>query len=122
MDSSENQKNKVSNGDIEFALFLAESESEKESESSNFVVPSTVFKVYIETTTKDDGFDPGDESFEISYNVYVVIDGMYFMVGQFDTRQKAARFAANTSIKLEKNLKTKLISSLSAQMNGDLDE
>ena len=55
---------KVTNGDIEFALFLAESEDDKDKYGA-FIVPLYIYKVYVETTTKD---DTDDEFNEVAYN------------------------------------------------------
>jgi hypothetical protein len=120
----EAKDNKVTSGDIEFALFLADSEDHKEASGNhNFVIPPSIYKVYIETSTRDDGFDPADEVNEVAYNVYVSVDGMYFMIGQFGTRKQAVRLAEVTSLQLEKDLKQKLIYSLNATtFRGDEDE
>ena len=118
------KENKVTNGDIEFALFLADSEDNKEAAGMhNFVIPPSIYKVYIETSTRDDGFDPADEMNEVAYNVYVAVDGMYFMFGQFRTRKQAVMFAEVTSLQVEKNLKNKLISNLNTTtFRGEEDE
>jgi hypothetical protein len=89
----------------------------------NFIVPPSIYKVYIETSTRDDGFDPADEMNEVAYNVYVAVDGMYFMFGQFRTRKQAVMFAEVTSLQVEKNLKNKLISNLNTTtFRGEEDE
>jgi len=118
------KENKVTNGDIEFALFLADSEDNKEASGMhNFIIPPSIYKVYIETSTRDDGFDPADEMNEVAYNVYVAVDGMYFMFGQFSTRKQAVMFAEVTSLQVEKNLKNKLISNLNTTtFRGEEDE
>lgn len=123
MEKDRNDKDKVTKGDVEFALFLAEAEDEKTNGKNNFVIPSHIFRVYIENSTKDyEEVDLEDENVELVYNVYITVDGMYFMAGQFNTRSDAERFAENTSIKFEKKLKYMLTLSLNASMQGDTDE
>lgn len=109
---------KVTNGDIEFALFLAESEDDKDKYGA-FIVPLYIYKVYVETTTKD---DTDDEFNEVAYNVYISIDGMYYLKGKFDDKKSATLFANNTCISLEKMLKNKLTEVIRFGIHGDIDE
>lgn len=104
-------KNIVTDGDIDFLNYLAESESDKE-KTKSFITPSHVLRVYMESSMKEcmDNSDVITEEIKnaMLYNVYVTIDGVYSIVGSFDCKKDAKIFANYTSIKLEKTLKRKL--------------
>lgn len=131
MEKRDNDSKKVRKSDIEFVSYMANLEDEKEHETDNFVFPSCIFKMYIETTTKadyeeemydhEDADDLNEDSLaEIEYIVYGVIEGMYFHLRRFDSREMAERFASTYSIKLEKTLKKKLLDSFMHGLNGGL--
>jgi len=116
----ERESEKVTNGDIEFAIFLAESEDAKEQKKS-FLTPGNIFRIYLETSYEDD-----NEDFEggVIYNVYACIDGMYFMLATLEDKADAVRFAENSCIQLEKSLKKHMIDSVSSITfkKEDIDE
>lgn len=107
----EYEKQKVTNGDIEFAIFLAESEDMKEKENS-FLSPGNIFRVYLETSYEDEEDEDGDAS--VVYNVYACVDGMYFMLATLESKAEAIRFAENSCIQIEKTLKQHLMASVSS--------
>ncbi len=103
------EREKVTNGDIEFAMFLADSEDVKE-QKKEFLLPGNIFKIYVETSYDDD--EEGEE-LEIIYNVYTCVDGMYFPIGVFKSKKEALKFARNSCIQLEKTLKQRMIDCVS---------
>jgi len=105
----EREKQKVTNGDIEFAIFLAESEDMKEKEKS-FLSPGNIFRIYLETSYEDENEDC---EASVVYNVYACVDGLYFMLATFESRSDAVRFAENSCIQIEKSLKQHLMTSVS---------
>lgn len=106
----ERESEKVTNGDIEFAIFLAESEDAKEQKKS-FLTPGNIFRIYLETSYEDDSEDCEGG---VIYNVYACIDGLYFMLATLQNRADAVRFAENSCIQLEKSLKQHLMNSVSS--------
>lgn len=103
------EREKVTNGDIEFAMFLAESEDLKE-QKKEFLLPGNIFKIYVETSYDDESEE--DEP-EVIYNVYTCVDGMYFPIGLFKSKKEAVKFARNSCIQLEKTLKQRMIDCVS---------
>lgn len=124
MDNEKNEKNKdiepVTNGDYEFLVFLADAEDIKDKED-NFIKPNGIFKMLIEHSVSDGDFEHGEES-EVVYNVYVVVDGMYYIVGTLDSYKSAKRFCENFCLKTEKRMKKNLADSLCKFLKFDFNE
>lgn len=128
MEKRDNDSKKVTKGDVEFVSYMSSLEDEKETESSNFIIPPHIFKIYIETTTKEDYYEEAmdlegedeleDQAKEVQYNVYGVVESMYFLIGTFEDRQIAERFAEVNSIRIEKQLKKNLVNSFMYGLNG----
>lgn len=107
----------VTNGDIEFLLFLAESDDDKDAKD-RFIVPANIFRVYIEHTTIDDPDAPmTDAGKEVVYNIYVVTDGMYYLAASKSSYKEAKKYGEIISIRMEKQLKRILSKSLISSMN-----
>lgn len=123
MNTEENEDNMlprpepVTKGDIEFLLFLAESDNDRDVKDK-FITPAGIFKLYIEHSCVGDSEEKSDHPDEVVYNVYVVTDGMYYLVGKRSTLKDAKRYASNVSIKLEKQLKRVLSNSLAMSMDN----
>ncbi len=107
----------VTKGDIEFLLFLAESDNDRELRDK-FISPAGIFKLYIEHSRVGDLEENTNDPDEVVYNIYVVTDGMYYMVGKRSTLKQAKRYASSVSIKLEKQLKKILSNSLPSSMSN----
>lgn len=114
MDSEKNEKNRdiepVTNGDYEFLVFLADAEDIKDKED-NFLKPGSVFKMLIEHSVSEGDPERFEEN-EIVYNVYVVIDGMYYIVGTLESYKAAKRFCESFCLRTEKRIKKQLADSL----------
>jgi hypothetical protein len=111
----------VTNGDIEFLLFLAESDDDKDAKEK-FIVPANIFRIYIEHTTIDDpDAATTDAEKEVVYNIYVVTDGMYYLAASKSSYQEARNYGQLISIRMEKQLKRILSKSLISSMN-ELEE
>lgn len=107
----------VTNGDIEFLLFLAESDNDKDVKGK-FINHSNIFRIYIEHSVIDDPESPSaDEAKEVVYNVYVVTDGMYYLAASKSSYKDAKKYGELISIRMEKQLKRILAKSLISSMN-----
>ena len=128
MDSEKNDKNKdlepVTNGDYEFLSFLADAEDIKDKED-NFIKPNGIFKMLIEHSVSEGDSEHFEEN-EVVYNVYVVIDGMYYIVGTLENYKSAKRFCETFCLKMEKRVKKQLADSLCKfskfDFNDDIDD
>lgn len=119
--------NSVNDADIEFVNLLAAVDDERDSKEL-FIHPSSIFKVYIEESFKDyveddEYFDDENEFMddslereeslkEITYDVYVNVDGIYSAISSHSSEKEAKRAAENFCIKFEKYLRKKALNAL----------
>jgi hypothetical protein len=87
---------KISNTDI--VMFLADQDDIRE-EQNKFCHHGSIYKTLVEPRP------PSDECEEELWDSYIVIDGLYYHIGTFDTELDANRSARINNIRLEKMAK-----------------
>ena len=108
--------NEIFDSEVDLLLFCTEEDIKRE-EDKKLKVSDCIFKTYVENRQDYNNliksFGP-DENVPVlyGYDVYVVVDGLYFNLGLFPTIKEARRAETIIKLRLERDLKNFIKSSI----------